>query len=1095
MMLNRQVTTTLLLVGFACNSNYASAMRKAGVHSAVAHSAPWSLSPSDGPSCCCKVGRCEDGAMDDSHTYPAVYTPNTNLCCKLKKFCSRLFITGYTRSAPDSNYCMSPSNGGVHEVRYEPPNVTDEVVQHDEIKPGMPVHTIHNYCDLQAPGAQDGDDIELEESKATAQRHGKIVSAVVTELATNSLDSMAKEIFSMYVCVRWAPSPDFMRIAENEITTGQLPDHSSALEHYESLGFIPMRCSKNFNVYGSNPDLGETHYDTFEKEMQSIINWYDAEREGAFTARLAQLSGLQGSGLQAAASLFDVKVVKQAVAKCLAADDTILVSTHDSYPEDLLSDCAAAKWWLAKLQDWYSAMPFMSFMSPEAKKRKAAPKGQEQVLVCFGKRVASQLHRRDNGNHLLTDQSAVGCHGFWDMDAASKMLNRVVQLWRPPTCQLAAMELDMKVKLTELVAKMNSNLFDALPALLMEEMSGQDWDGKSLEADRGTGIVKGVYTSISNRFSSLTEGYKQLGQLLGDTVVKWAVCPLKAESDAEKVAALDAALGTEDDFAQRYATTAYAKWTGEKNLLPGEVCTEMEDMHLSFFFVYGRLKKCSLGNMRENMPEPYGDEEFICPTRPFLPAKEQLQVLKKKSSECIMRMSDDQMIEQSWLYRGHTPQKKQYDMMENPPSDQYRCDKILSTSKLPDTEFSIWRTFVTIGRGCTEQEARVTPRWCSAPEVANRKTLLHGLLNAGKAVGGAVGHAAVSGVEAAGWKNESQKNGAKTERLAGWFYGRVKGLEKYMKSSVDEWLGKAGERYDHLYARYFEEVEAAELLHSMSFQTKLDETGGDAKKLQKFDRFAVTCPCSGFNPEDEFELRYEWAENALAMARKASQKFAGILTDAGGFRVQLRGDAVLNYEGEDSAWMSFFTHITAAPVNQALPAWIVSLNPFLNEMAGTLGARTLSSSNFAGKDLNGFEALFTCGTRKELHDLPAKFTEMSGSFLKCIQEGADRNAALRADNPTAEFLANEIVVRVTFFPLGDCFHKDALPATENPLAKDFKAVSGCQALPETTGLPEDLQARQSSNNYGGMHLGNGLPPDTLLEVLIDPEDFLDELHL
>ncbi len=34
--------------------------------------------------------------------------------------------------------------------------------------------------------------------------------------------------------------------------------------------------------------------------------------------------------------------------------------------------------------------------------------------------------------------------GFWDMKDAGNMLDRIVKLWRPPTCQLASMELDMK---------------------------------------------------------------------------------------------------------------------------------------------------------------------------------------------------------------------------------------------------------------------------------------------------------------------------------------------------------------------------------------------------------------------------------------------------------------------------------------------------------------------------------------------------------------------------------------------------------------------------------------------------------------------------
>jgi hypothetical protein len=74
-------------------------------------------------------------------------------------------------------------------------------------------------------------------------------------------------------------------------------------------------------------------------------------------------------------------------------------------------------------------MPFTTIMMPDEAAARAAHLGKdEQVLTCFGKRVASQLHRREGGDHLITDQSMVGCHGFWDYPTAAKMLDRVVQL-------------------------------------------------------------------------------------------------------------------------------------------------------------------------------------------------------------------------------------------------------------------------------------------------------------------------------------------------------------------------------------------------------------------------------------------------------------------------------------------------------------------------------------------------------------------------------------------------------------------------------------------------------------------------------------------
>jgi len=67
-----------------------------------------------------------------------------------------------------------------------------------------------------------------------------------------------------------------------------------------------------------------------------------------------------------------------------------------------------------------------------------------------------------------------------------------------------------------------------------------------------------------------------------------------------------------------------------------------------------------------------------------------------------MRMSSGQMIKQNWFYRGRTPHRKQYNITENLPSPQYDHMKILEVKSRPDTDFGIWRNFVTTGLTCTE---------------------------------------------------------------------------------------------------------------------------------------------------------------------------------------------------------------------------------------------------------------------------------------------------------------------------------------------------------------------------------------------------------
>jgi hypothetical protein len=107
---------------------------------------------------------------------------------------------------------------------------------------------------------------------------------------------MAKEIFSLYMCVRWAPDSAFVDVAKGEIQTGQLSNESTPLEHYQKFHFMPLRCTKNVNVYGGSPKLGDTHFDDFEAEMTALSKWYDHEKKGALAARLGKITeGMQSN--------------------------------------------------------------------------------------------------------------------------------------------------------------------------------------------------------------------------------------------------------------------------------------------------------------------------------------------------------------------------------------------------------------------------------------------------------------------------------------------------------------------------------------------------------------------------------------------------------------------------------------------------------------------------------------------------------------------------------------------------------------------------------------------------------------------------------
>merc|ERR1712113_318809 len=117
----------------------------------------------------------------------------------------------------------------------------------------------------------------------------------------------------------------------------------------------------------------------------------------------------------------------------------------------------------------------------------------------------------------------------------------------------------------------------------------------------------------------------------------------------------------------------------------------------------------------------------------------------------------------------------------------------------------------------------------------------------------------------------------------------------------------------------------------------------------------------------------------------------------------------------------------------------------------------------------------------------------AGDFSACVKEGKMKNQELRAAHPDAPFLQEEIVIRVTFASLKECYHevdtslvKNANETT-NPVFSNFMSMASCKQIPleEVPGALRTI--KESDEQYRGMLLGKGLPQETLVEVLVDPE--------
>jgi len=316
-----------------------------------------------------------------------------------------------------------------------------------------------------------------------------ILQDVEDELTNNNVDQMAKDIFSFYVCARWVPDEVFWSVAREELTTeiiktvveGQEQSNQAIAELYQNFKFVPLLCSRRLAVFDEKSSQTSTYFASFQEKVLELSRFLESSADSPvwqglvhsdesfcssdkmnsatcdaeFAARewLNQATAWFGSWVQ---TEFETKQDRWAVMQEIFASFKLREPSESA--------------WNTDLSRWKSLFPYHSFIAkPGGVSDSVAPRSTERFMVCFGQRVASEMHKRPVGTNILTDQNSVGCHGWWDGEQVSQMLARMVALWKPPTCQLTGKAFLMKEQVLRAFARMNEDLFDALPSMLEDE--------------------------------------------------------------------------------------------------------------------------------------------------------------------------------------------------------------------------------------------------------------------------------------------------------------------------------------------------------------------------------------------------------------------------------------------------------------------------------------------------------------------------------------------------------------------------------------------------------------------------------------------------
>lgn len=917
--------------------------------------------------CCCKMHKCRDGSDG------TVYHFDQHMCCKQRpgKSCENT-PHGYTeKQGPELCQVRPPTELPAWSLPRAQVNV-------QSLEPGSDAHTLKTHCARGSSGSED------------AHEEDDLIGSLTHQLERNSLQSMTHDIFTMYACVRWAPEESYLPLVADEMDVKQVPSASKKAgddprllmaRAAENGNFVPLRCSENIGVY--DVKVNGSHYPKFEERVQAMSNFFAQESSRFFDARATHVETRKmfnyetlprWSTLLQHSSLFDMKFILERVKACSPKDS--VVPSNASFtgkngmkaePEVLLESCTFIKWWAPKLKMYLARFPFQGFLANQ--KGSSLPAGG-RVLICFGKRISGELHRRKGGSHILTDMNGVGCHGFWDFKTASQMLQRMVSLWAPPTCQLTELELKMKTRLLEMFTQMNKNLFEALPAIIASEQFDPSQPGA--DEARGLGKVTAAAQWVLKFFSSFSSTYKSLGELMGTSVMKWAVCPVGDEEG------LDNKLGSDDMLTQRFTKQAYSFATGAKPEMPGAICEPF-----SFTSAIDSTESCEVGTVRSDYPEPYKGLEFACPAVPLWPGKPQLKLLSDSHKDkCFVWATPEQLSLAKWPYHGLSPLELQYPARTFEPSEQMELIQVLEFRSAFDV-YGISRDYVSLGRVCTVEIRGQYERWCSKPEVWPASIVDQMAEAVSDKVDQAANFVQGTGVNLKNstvWKSWAQRaalsTGSAAKRLA----------SQAAAAASDAFSGLASARYKRIkQERMYSSFEAGEALWGAVFQASSQDPNAAGKRSQ-FQRYAISVPCPGVDVPSMIQSEFEWGQGALEVLRKSltAQPLGSADTAVS---LAVRSEYEL-HRGSQMRLRSFLAWSRVQDQWHQVDSTLSYLNSLLHISTG-------SSYSTSVKSLYGLSMRFVCGRRDQVYRIDA-FTPTT-TFRTCVMEGK-KQAELQAGN-------------------------------------------------------------------------------------------------
>lgn len=363
----------------------------------------------------------------------------------------------------------------------------------------------------------------------------EFVKELIHQVNAVSIDGILDHLLSFYICMRWVPDEEFIRLAQFELEhvsvdhatpkEGKL-DRDGILKKVYQASLTPLRCNSAINVqrvdkvdelvkqFNTTSELHQLY--RFSENVWKFTDGTILNLDGVLLNEVKAFNrGLEHDPNHPGDSVF-VREMRQVASK----------------PENL---------------------PWMTFLRSSNDFDHHLSKSKNLFMLCFGPRVASFPHKRESGTHILADGNMAGCNGFWDWESMRDNLHKVKKLFAPEMCFEHTLRKELKDKFLATFIEMNEEFELAMQNRFAKRIHKLDPTQNS-ELD----ILADHYTAFQDA-EAMADGdtkkhYKKIGGLLANAQAKWVICPKHPALSSQS-------FGYEDNFFRN--PKAYEKWIGE----------------------------------------------------------------------------------------------------------------------------------------------------------------------------------------------------------------------------------------------------------------------------------------------------------------------------------------------------------------------------------------------------------------------------------------------------------------------------------------------------------------------------------------------------